>query len=544
VAQVRQALLTVILAGILQTLGAGHKPRFFADDPIQAMPPPPPVGTIAPVSVNRAIDFLGLAGRGESRPPTPAGAINTLGDVPDSEWFTNRHGLKRMNREQLQRGPTSGDAPKPPFTITDRKSDGISEGFRMEDSRGRRYFAKVDPIDHPELTTAADVIGSKFLYAIGYNTPSNEIVYLKSSDLRLSDTARIKRIRGGTRKMAWADVEDLIDRVPRYPDGSFRIVASLAVEGEYVGPFKYEGTRWDDPNDITPHENRRDLRGLYVFNAWINNTDTRAGNTLDTVVEENGTRFIRHYLIDFGCALGSNGNRVKDAHSGYEFATVSVSQSILRVFSLGVTTERWERASYPDLPGVGQFESDLFDPETWKPNLPNTAFLSSLPVDDFWAAKQVMAFTDDDIRAIVETGKYSDPRSADYVATTLAKRRDKIGKTFFSKVLPLDRFRVENQQLLFDDLAVQYGFQPSRQYKVQWSRFDNNLHTHQPIAGGDSTREEKGIGALQLPPEAGRAPEGSYFSAVIHVPGELLNVTAYVRKEANQFKVVGVERNW
>ena len=50
-------------------------------------------------------------------------------------------------------------------------------------------------------------------------------------------------------------------------------------------------------------------RALYVFYAWGNNTDARAGNTFDTIVEDNGIRAVRH-LIDFGSALGSDGNTV------------------------------------------------------------------------------------------------------------------------------------------------------------------------------------------------------------------------------------------
>ena len=63
-----------------------------------------------------------------------------------------------------------------------------------------------------------------------------------------------------------------------------------------------------------------------------------------------------------------------------------------------------------------------------------------------------MSFTDDDIRALVETGEYSDPRVVDYLTETLAQRRDKIGETYFSKVLPLDSFAVKNGQLIFEDL--------------------------------------------------------------------------------------------
>ena len=62
-----------------------------------------------------------------------------------------------------------------------------------------------------------------------------------------------------------------------------------------------------------------------------------------------------------------------------------------------------------------------------------------MPDDAFWAARQVMAFTDDEIRAIVRTGQYSQP-AEDWITATLIERRNRIGRTFFTKVLPLDHF--------------------------------------------------------------------------------------------------------
>ena len=52
----------------------------------------------------------------------------------------------------------------------------------------------------------------------------------------------------------------------------------------------------------------------------------------------------------------------------------------------------------------------------------DTAFLNRLPDDEFWAAKQVMAFTDDQIRAIVKVAQFSDPRAEKYVADTIIAR--------------------------------------------------------------------------------------------------------------------------
>jgi len=51
------------------------------------------------------------------------------------------------------------------------------------------------------------------------------------------------------------------------------------------------GTRPDDPNDIYPHERRRELRGPRVFAAWLNHDDARSITSIDTHVEEGDRRY-------------------------------------------------------------------------------------------------------------------------------------------------------------------------------------------------------------------------------------------------------------
>ena len=95
------------------------------------------------------------------------------------------------------------------------------------------------------------------------------------------------------------------------------------------------------------------------------------------------------------------------------------------------------------------------------------------PEDAFWAAKQVAAFTDDEIRAIVETGEFSDQRAADWIAECLIRRRDKIATAWFGKVLPLDNFRVAGGKLAFDDLS-RYAAGMQLGYEITWASYDNN----------------------------------------------------------------------
>ena len=138
-------------------------------------------------------------------------------------------------------------------------------------------------------------------------------------------------------------------RIPHYRDGSFRLMASLKIEGEPAGPFHYEDVRADDPNDLVPHGNRRDLRGLFVFFEWLNNTDARAGNTYDAVVQRNGVRFIKHYLVDLDLALGSDADRPKDARLGHEFMIATPHDALWSILSLGFVPRSLGKNSLPEL---------------------------------------------------------------------------------------------------------------------------------------------------------------------------------------------------
>jgi hypothetical protein len=67
------------------------------------------------------------------------------------------------------------------------------------------------------------------------------------------------------------------------------------------------------PNDIVAHEHRRELPALRVFGAWANLTDLKAGNTLDTLITENGHPVVKHYLQEVGSTFGmANGPHERD----------------------------------------------------------------------------------------------------------------------------------------------------------------------------------------------------------------------------------------
>jgi hypothetical protein len=311
--------------------------------------------------------------------------------------------------------------------------------------------------------------------------------------------------------------------------GRYRALASRYIEGKILGPFLYTGTRSDDPNDIVPHEDHRELRGLRVFYGWLNNTDAKAKNTLDTIVDENGRRFVRHYLIDFTAAMGTDGVDKKDARLGHEYF-VDLKPTAVQMATLGIYVPRWMRAHYPHLIGVGRFGFSVFEPKDWKPNYPNPAFDLMDRDDAFWAAKQVAAFTDEEIRAVVKSGELSDPVAAGWVAKCLIERRDRVVRAFLAGTAPLDRFRVEEGRLRFTDL------QPSSErWTIRWSTFNNQTGIATPLSALEGPDVNAAVAA---------APNTEFLVADVAAGAGASSVRVYLRRDGHSARVVGLDRLW
>jgi hypothetical protein len=69
-----------------------------------------------------------------------------------------------------------------------------------------------------------------------------------------------------------------------------------------------------------------------------------------------------------------------------------------------------------------------------------------------------MSFSDEDIRAMVQAGQYSEAKDAETIAKTLIDRRDRIASYWFSRGNPLDGFSFSSGKIAFKDLAVDHGF--------------------------------------------------------------------------------------
>lgn len=407
----------------------------------------------------------------------PKGAynVNALGEVPGSSWFTNRNGKQRMTLEEIRRGPNRGSGPAAGiWKVIQGKTEGITPGFLIKDAGGEIYQLKFDPPEYAELATAAEVIASKLYYAAGYNVKENYIVVFDRHRLMVDEKAKKKDRYGRTQPLQEGDIDTILSKVARGADGSYRAVAGKYLEGVPKGSFSFEGVRKDDPNDWIPHEHRRDLRGLRVFCSWVNENDFREGNTLDMYVEEEGRRFLRHYIIDLGSSLGSDTIHPNIDRIGNEYQ-LDAGEIAKSLFSFGLYRRPWKGSSkHIVYPSVGFLEPHIFDPGRWKANYPVLPFENMTLQDAFWGTRLVLSFTDDQIHAAVATGEFTDPGAATFLARVLIQKRDKIGRYWLSRVNPLDRFKIEEgsearPKLTFEDLEIVHGYVNSEDRFYEYS---------------------------------------------------------------------------
>ena len=386
------------------------------------------------------------------------------------------------------------------------------------------------------------VIATKLFWALGYNQVETFLTTFDPKRAEIDPKATVRRPSGDAdavhARRSGRGARSMPHATPTAPIAS---AAGRALPGKILGGFRYAGTRPDDPNDIVPHEHRRELRALRVFGAWTNLTDLKGGNTLDTLVTENGRTFVKHYLQDVGSTFGmANGPHEWDI--GWEYF-YDKAASRRRLLSFGFALSPWQTARYVEYPSVGRFEGDVFDPTKWKPQTPTTAYMELRADDAFWAARRVMAFSDDLIRAAVHTGQFSDAAAERHLADVLIKRRDAIGRTYLTAINPVVNLRLDAAgALAFENAAVAGGFaEAPTEYRAAWSRFDNATGASQPI--GDSRSATTTIRAPgDLPAADGSFVEVDISAESANHPSWRQPVRAFFRRGTTGWTLVGLER--
>jgi hypothetical protein len=147
------ALRLVALVGLaaLSSLVADAQskpPRFFPDDPLWREPMTQDVKSAAryePDLAYQTIENL-FTTPGDPVLGQRAKNINTVDEVPDGPYFVNRATRMTLTPELVARAANTDDGPAPgTWTVVSAKSDGVTPGFTIRDSRNTMWFVKFDP---------------------------------------------------------------------------------------------------------------------------------------------------------------------------------------------------------------------------------------------------------------------------------------------------------------------------------------------------------------------------------------------------------------
>src|SRR6185312_11095150 len=98
--------------GLLTTAASTQGPRFYPDDPISREPESQDASKAAPFDQSQMYELVYnlFVTAGHKPSGLRAKNLNTIDEVPDSSWFTNRVGTRAVTNDELVRG-ANVDAP-------------------------------------------------------------------------------------------------------------------------------------------------------------------------------------------------------------------------------------------------------------------------------------------------------------------------------------------------------------------------------------------------------------------------------------------------
>jgi hypothetical protein len=398
-------------------------------------------------------ETLGVVARGESID------VNSLDEVPDSSWFTNRIGVRALTAGEVELGacPASllldgANAADGSWVIDKGKGEGSTDGFRVVVPGRGKYLFKADDADTPEHSSAAETLGARVYYAAGYYTTCEQVVYFRRSALKLTPGLRWKHNFGDEEDFGPAELEKVLAHCARKGD-LIRMQASAWLSGQNIGGYQYEGTRVDDPNDVVAHDDRRELRAKRLLDAWIDRFDDRRGNTIDMWIADRpgppdtSPGHVIHYQTDTSEALGSEWAwEPISRRLGYSYV-LDWRDVTVDLFTAGARLETWDTVrKTPGKAFFAYFNVADFVPEDWKNEYPVAAFSRMTERDGAWMARILAHFDSSTVEVLSRTAQFSDPRDADYLDRVLEGRLRKILERYLTVLSPIAEIHLESGQ--------------------------------------------------------------------------------------------------
>ena len=179
---------------------------------------------------------------------------------------------------------------------------------------------------------------------------------------------------------------------------------------------------------------------MYVASSWLNHVDSRAENNMSVWMENGGGQgHVRHYVLDAGDTFGISWH--EDAlvrrlgHSHY----LDLQHALEDFVTLGIAERPWTNPARREGFEVFAYYPNVEDyvPDQWRNGYPNPAFERRTERDMAWMARIISRFDREDLEAIVELGRWSDPRHGAILVGTLWGRRARLLERWLTRVSPL-----------------------------------------------------------------------------------------------------------
>ena len=270
------------------------------------------------------------------------------------------------------------------------------------------------------------MISTKIFHAIGYHVPEDFIVTFDLSRLDVAPGAKIQTESGAKRPIEMADVEQWLKNTPRTGE---------RLDSRARQPIRAGQSRRAVPlHRDAARRSERHLSARAAARAARPARVRRLAESRRCAIDQQhrylcgGRRPALHPALPSGFRLepwqrqhlgAAAARRQRVPDRGRQDRARGSSRS-------GCGRRDWTKVRYPTNPSLGNIEADFFQPEKWKTEYPQPAFDQMDAADAFWAASIASRFSNEMIKAIVDTGELSDPEAARYLTDVIIRRRDKV----------------------------------------------------------------------------------------------------------------------
>jgi hypothetical protein len=265
--------------------------------------------------------------------------------------------------------------------------------------------------------------------------------------------------------------------------------------------------------------------------------------------QKDGPGYVRHYILDMGDCFGSQwtvDGISRRLGNEYVFDGSQVAENFI---TFGAKQRPWERARKTG--GIfGYFSARDFEPEAWRGEYPNPAFMRMTEQDGAWMARILARFEPELVAAAVQVGKY-DATSEHYLIETLLARRRVILQRYLGRVSPIADLAADQLGVCGIDLARKSGTVPNegmsfRAYLYRASRDGDELLASAPPHFRDVTTPRVCVDIPHRVFAAGVPHDAAERYVVLdlangYAPGPL-RVHLYDLGADGGYRLVGIER--